>query len=337
MSSNSIKWGIAGLGNIAHRFVNDLTQYVDNAELYAVASRDKKRADGFANRYHCQRRYSSYQQLAEDPNIDIVYIATIHPLHKSMAKLFLNHGKHVLVEKPAFTNVEDWDELALLAQENGLLLAEGMKSVAFPAYQALKTFIQENKAIIDSVEGAFGNWHQYDKTLPIFNPTLCGGATLDVGVYGLWLYVDLCQLMGAAVPIPTVVYGKDNEESEVDEHVEFHFDGAIQGKIGASITRDLQRKAIIKGPDLEIIIHEKWWNPRSIDILYQGQKYPIRTPVRGGGFEYEIEHISSLILNQQYHSDVIKSHTSRQVISIMESSLVNNGFQHLVRPTITGT
>ncbi|PSW05468.1 Gfo/Idh/MocA family protein [Photobacterium lipolyticum] len=331
MIDKKVRWGIAGLGKIAHRFVKDLTQHVENGELYAVAARDQLRADMFVNEYRCQRSYGSYQALAQDPNVDVVYIATIHPFHKSMVELFLKHGKHVLVEKPAFTNIEDWDEMSSLAEEKGLLLVEAMKSVAFPAYQALRQFIQVNNVQIDSVEAAFGNWHEFDTKQQIFNPDLCGGATLDVGVYALWLYVDLCQLTKSTVLKPSVKHSKDNATSEVDENVELIFDGEINGRVCASITRNLKREAIIKGPEVEIIIHEKWWNPKNIDIIYQGKKQKIATPVRGGGFEYEIEHISSLILNEKYQSDVMPAETSRKVISIMEASLVENGFQHLVR------
>lgn len=331
MADKKVRWGIAGLGKIAHRFAKDLTQHVENGELYAAAARDQQRTDAFCKEYHCQRSYGSYQALAEDPNVDVVYIATIHPLHRSMVELFLLQGKHVLIEKPAFTNIKDWDEMSSLAKEKGLLLVEAMKSVAFPAYQALRRFIQENNVTIDSVEAAFGNWNKFDVNQRIFNPDLCGGATLDVGVYALWLYADLCRLTRASVLKPLVKHSKDNAGSEVDENVELIFGGEVKGKICASITRNLKREAIIKGPELEITIHEKWWSPRIIDILYQGNKQQIKAPLRGGGFEYEIEHVSSLILNGKYQSDVIPAETSRQVISIMETSLVENGFQHLVR------
>ncbi|MGF1910754.1 Gfo/Idh/MocA family oxidoreductase [Vibrio kasasachensis] len=331
MSSNKVHWGIAGLGKIAHRFARDLTQHAEKSELYAVAARDQQRADEFAEQYHCQHSYASYQALAEDQIVNVVYIATIHPLHKNMVELFLTHGKHVLVEKPAFTNIEDWDEMSALAKEKGLLLIEGMKSVTFPAYQALRQFIQENNVKIDSVDASFGNWHAFDTNQQIFNPNLCGGATLDVGVYALWLYADLCHLTKTSILKPSVNYHKDNAESEVDENVEFVFDGEIKGKICASITQNLKREAIIKGPELEIIIHDKWWNPKTIDISYLGKKQKIITPTRGGGFEYEIEHVSSLILNSKFQSDIVRHETSRQVISVMETSLMENGFQYLLR------
>jgi predicted dehydrogenase len=332
MIDNKVRWGIAGLGKVAHRFANDLTQHSENSELYAVASRYKDRADQFSNKYKSKITYGSYQELAQDPNIDVVYIATIHPFHKSMVELFLKHGKHVLVEKPAFTNIQDWNEMSFIAEKNKLLLVEAMKFVVFPAYKTLKKFIKNNNVKIDSVEASFGNWHEFNTNHQIFNPDLCGGATLDVGVYALWLYADLCQLMKTDVLKPTVKISKDNDESKVDENIEFIFDGEIKGIISASITRNLKREAIIKGHDIEIVIHDKWWNPKTIDILYKGENHKITTTDIGGGFEYEIEHISSLILNKKYKSDVMRNDISIQVTSIMETSLAKNGFINLVYP-----
>ena len=256
-------------------------------------------------------------------------MATIHPFHKNLVELFLSHGKHVLVEKPAFTNVKDWDAMSKLANEKGLLLAEAMKSVTFPAYQSMKQFILDQSITIDSLQASFGNAHDFDPNWHLFNPELSGGATLDVGVYGLWLYADLCQLMGCSASKPQVEFFNDNHQSAVDENVIFTFDGQIKGSIGASITRDLKREAIITGPNLEIVIHDKWWNPKTIDIHFKGEHTRITTAEGGGGFEYEIKHITSLIQNKTYSSGVLNNETSRQVISTMEQSLVEHGFEKL--------
>ncbi|MCL9776210.1 Gfo/Idh/MocA family protein [Vibrio methylphosphonaticus] len=327
---NKVRWGIAGLGNIAHRFVKDLTGSVGNAELYAVAARDLSRAQQFSEQYGCDTSYGSYAELAADSKVDAIYIATIHPFHKKLIELFLNSGKHVLVEKPALTNLADWDAMAALAQEKGLLLAEAMKSVTFPAYREMKQFIRQQNVTITSVEASFGSWHEFDSTWHLFNPTLCGGATLDVGVYGLWLYADLCQLAGVSVTEPQVEFVQDNPLSEVDENATFTFSGALAGKIGASITRDLAREAMIRGPELEITIHGKWWNPTTIDITYQGQSSQISMPVKGGGFSDEIEHVSSLLLINETRSELLSHTTSRRVVSIMEKSLREGGYAELV-------
>ncbi|MCG9677629.1 Gfo/Idh/MocA family oxidoreductase [Vibrio sp. Isolate24] len=330
MTEQKVRWGIAGLGKIAHRFAADLTQHVDNACLYAVSARDEQRADAFAQQYQAEHTYSSYQAMAEDPNVDAVYIATIHPFHKSMVELFLDHGKHVLVEKPAFTNTQDWDDMKALADKQDLLLMEAMKSVTFPAYRALRDFIQKNSIEIESIEAAFGNWHEFDVQQQIFNPDLCGGATLDVGVYALWLYADLCQLKQSEIQPPSVTYQKHNNESKVDETVEFTFSHSIQGKIGASISQNLKRVATIRGSDVEIVIQDKWWNPTVIDVTYKGEHTQISHLPAGGGFEFEASHLSQLIIDGKSSSDFVPHETSRQVIALMERSLKDNGFSHLL-------
>lgn len=334
-TDRKIRWGIAGLGKVAQRFANDLTKHIDNAELYAVAARDPNRAASFGAIFECEQTYGSYADLARDSSVDIVYIASIHPLHKSMVELFLNHGKHVLVEKPAFTNTEHWDQMASLAEKKGLLLVEAMKTIVFPAYQKLRRFIQDNSVIIDSLEASFGNHHEYHSNKQLFSPKLSGGSTLDTGVYAIWLYADLCNLMQADIPYPSARFYSDNICSEVDENVELNFSGTINAKLRASITRDLPREAIIKGPQLEIIIKDKWWNPKNIDITYKGVKQSISIAGNGGGFEHEIEHISSLVLEGKCESDLLPGTCSRKVIAIMERCLQEGGFSHLVESTPT--
>ncbi|RDH45488.1 hypothetical protein [Zooshikella ganghwensis] len=123
----------------------------------------------------------------------------------------------------------------------------------------------------------------------------------------------------------------DNPESKVDERAEFKFPGDVLGNISASITCNLERKAIINGPDLDIVIHDKWWNPKIIDITYKGVKKQLTIDSKGAGFEYEIDHISSLVISNKVESDIFNSASTRKVIEIMETSLISSGFSHLLR------
>ncbi|MBD1556286.1 Gfo/Idh/MocA family oxidoreductase [Vibrio sp. S9_S30] len=330
-SNNKIKWGIAGLGNIAKRFATALTQHSDNAELYAVAARDSHRAQTFGEEYGCHTVYGSYEALAKDPNVQAIYVATVHPYHQPLTELFLSHNKHVLVEKPAFTNVADWLAMRALAQKQGVLLLEAMKTVAFPAYQALKHYLVENNIQLTSIEAGFGNEHDFDPDLFIFNHELAGGTTLDVGVYGLWLYCDLCDTLGVKVSSPFVKMSTSFEQSKVDEDALFTFDGTISGVISASIVKNLPRAAVLKGRNVTITLHEKWWNPSHISIETQHDCFSIDQPIKGNGFEYEIEHFSQLLLDKKCESAVLKPHVTEQVLSIMEQSLEIAGYEHLTK------
>ena len=330
MTEKKIKWGIAGLGNIAHRFAQDLTSNSQCGELQAVAARDVDKAERFATRYKAVSHYGDYEQLATDPTVDIVYVATIHPYHRPLVELFLSNHKHVLVEKPAFTNYQDWQDMQKLAKDNGVLLLEAMKTVVFPAYRELKAFMNEHKIVVDSIEASFGNESVYDPNIFVFNPELSGGATLDVGVYGVWFYCDLCHFFGEDVPTPSVSITAEHPEWRVDENVEFLFDGKIKGKIGASISKNLPRSAILKGDGVEIVIHDKWWNPSRIDVHLRGQTHTI-THSCGGGFEHEIDHCSGLLLNNAQTSSVLNTEISGQVLSILEQALITNGYTHLTK------
>ena len=327
-----IKWGIAGLGNIANRFATALTEHCLHGELYAVSARDQSRATTFANKFGCEKAYGSYEKMANDPEIEAVYIATVHPYHQPLTELFLKNNKNVLVEKPAFTNLTDWLEMKALAKKNGVMLLEAMKTVVFPAYHELKSFLIDNDIQIDSIEASFGNQHDYDPELFIFNPDLSGGVTLDVGVYGLWFFYDLCRTLRVNPSKPQVEMSCVYEDSNVDTEACFKFSGDINGVISASIVQDLPRSARLTGPDINITIKEKWWNPDFIEIEHRGKKSTIYYPITGNGFEFEIDHFSDLVLQGKTESSILSSETTHQVLETMEKALTDFGYQHLTQP-----
>ncbi|MCG9575801.1 Gfo/Idh/MocA family oxidoreductase [Vibrio tubiashii] len=324
-----VKWGIAGLGNIAQRFATALTQYSQHGELHAVAARDFERAKSFGERFGANEHYGSYQEMAEDSELEAVYIATVHPYHKALAELFLSHQKHVLVEKPAFTNLSDWLEMKALAKHQGVLLLEAMKTVTFPAYQELKAYIKQHQLQLMSIEAGFGNRNPYDPEVFIFNDKLSGGSTLDVGVYSLWLYYDLCHFMNVEVSKPFVEMLGTLDQCHVDTDAFFIFDGAIKGNISSSITTALSRVAILKGNDFTITIKDKWWNPQVIEIEHKGKVTMIESLAAGNGFEFEIDHFSWLVSHKEMESDMLLHQVTERVLTTMEEALKDNGFSHL--------
>ena len=109
-----IRWGIIGTGNIANQFAEDF-KFVKKGKIVGVASRTKRKAEAFANKYGIENTYGSYEAIVKDPSIDIVYIATPHTFHKEHTLLALNNNKHVLCEKPFAVNKKEVNEMIQLA------------------------------------------------------------------------------------------------------------------------------------------------------------------------------------------------------------------------------
>lgn len=123
--SKKIKWGIVGTGWISDQFVADLA-HVTNGEGYAVGSRTIESATEFAAKHQISRAYGSYEELAQDPEVDAIYVGTPHPFHKENVLTALRAGKAVLCEKPFTVNSKELEELIGFARERKLFLMEAM-------------------------------------------------------------------------------------------------------------------------------------------------------------------------------------------------------------------
>ena len=178
------QWGIIGLGNIAHEFVEHFDQ--ETSELAAVASRTIDKAEAFAQRYHIPKAYGSYQEMLNDQEIDIIYIAVPNRQHSQHIMEALAANKHVLCEKAITMNKKELTEAMKLAEEKNLVLAEAMTIFNMPLYQQLRSLIDTNKlGALKMIQAPFGSYKDPDPTNRFFNPELAGGALLDIGTYAV--------------------------------------------------------------------------------------------------------------------------------------------------------
>lgn len=142
----ALKWGIVSASKIAHDFVNALgTLSADDHQVVAVAARDLSRAEEFAKRFDIPKAYSSYLELAQDPDIEIAYVGVLNPQHFEVSMLMLEHGKHVLCEKPMCLNETQVRQLVSFAKQKNLFLMEGIWSRFFPSYQYIREQIESGK------------------------------------------------------------------------------------------------------------------------------------------------------------------------------------------------
>ena len=181
MEAPPLRWGIIGAGGIARTFARDVPRYT-RSEVVAVAARDLTRATAFAGEFGVPMAFGSYQDLVEDPNVDAVYVATIHPYHAEHAHLALNAGKPVLVEKSFTVDAAQARSVVDHARAAGLFAMEAMWSRHLPHYRVIRQVVATGGlGRVVSVQADHGQylWH-----VPrLVRPELGGGALLDLGVY----------------------------------------------------------------------------------------------------------------------------------------------------------
>ena len=176
-----MKMAIMGAGAIANKMVATITK-MEKVEAYAIAARDKERAEIFAGQYGFARAYGSYEEMLEDPQVDLVYIATPHSHHYKCVKMCLEAGKNVLCEKSFTVNAEQARELFSVAHEKKLFLTEAIWTRYMPSRKMINDII--NSGVIGEVTSLSANLgYELSQVKRIWDPKLAGGALLDVGVY----------------------------------------------------------------------------------------------------------------------------------------------------------
>jgi len=207
MAAPALNWGILGTGWIAEQFIASTRAHTRQV-FKAVGSRSQDTADRFAKQWEIETAYGSYQDLVNDPVLDVIYIATPHNFHYGHVKLALQAGKNVFVEKPMAMNLSQGREMVTLARSKGLFLAEALWTYFLPKFDVLEQIFQSGVlGEIKSIHTEYGEYFTRDHR--IFNPKLAGGPLLDLGTYPLSL---ISKLMG----VPDRIIGmKQIDESGV--------------------------------------------------------------------------------------------------------------------------
>ncbi len=179
----SIRWGILGAGNIAAHFAQTVSAGT-RAQVVAVGSRNRDRAERFATAHGIPTTHVGYRDLVEDPQVDVVYIATPHSEHAENALLAIAAGKHVLVEKPFTRNAAEAERVFAAARAAGVFVMEAMWTRFLPHVAALHQVIDDGEiGDVVSVRADHGQAFAFDPKSRLFAPALAGGALLDLGVY----------------------------------------------------------------------------------------------------------------------------------------------------------
>jgi predicted dehydrogenase len=187
-----VRWGFLGAGGIAGKVAQDLAATPGNV-LAAVAARDLGRAQDFATRFGAARAYGDYRALVEDPGVDVVYIATTHPMHREQALLAVEAGKPVLIEKPVCLNAGDAAEVFAAAEAAGVFAMEAMWMRTNPLIRQAQRLIADGAiGEVRAVRAEMGLGLPYDPAHRLYDLANGGGALLDLGVYPAtfaWLFL----------------------------------------------------------------------------------------------------------------------------------------------------
>ncbi len=280
-SLEKINWGILGAGKIARLFASDLALAPD-AKLFAIGSRNEEKARAFGAEFCVPYRYGSYAELASDPRVQAVYIATPASAHKENMLLCLNAGKAVLCEKPFTVNAREAEEVIALARAKNVFLMEAMWTRFLPLMIKLRELLAAGAiGEVSQFIADLGTAARMDPEGRVFSAELGGGALLQKGIYLLSL---ASMILGAPKAVQSCTLLGD---TGVDEHAGFllKYAGPQMASLICSVRVHSQRQATLVGTDGRISIHEPIICPASLTLyrysrrdghheLVDGKHYP---------------------------------------------------------------
>jgi predicted dehydrogenase len=310
-----VRWGILGTGAIARQFVQGLRS-LSEAEVLAVGSRSRASAQDFADKRNIPRRHASYDDLASDPDVDVVYIATPHPLHAENATLCLEAGKAVLCEKPFSVNAAEAERVVELAREKRLFIMEGMWTRFFPLMQEVRRLVSEGTiGELRMLNVDFGFRADLDPASRLFDQKLGGGALLDVGVYCVSFASMVLGRPSGFVSLPHLgETGIDEQASIVLEH-----EGGRLANLSIGIRTATPQEATVMGTEGYVRIHAPWWRPKSMTIYRPGEESEtVDAPVSGNGFNYEAAEVIRCLKAGKTESDVMPLDETISVMRTMD-------------------
>jgi predicted dehydrogenase len=313
--TRKIKWGIIGLGNIAHQFAKDL-MLVEEAELVAVASRNLGKATAFATNYDCKKAYDSYDAIINDTEVDILYIATPHNSHAALTIKSLQNNKHVLCEKPIALNYDDALQMINASKENNQFFMEAFWTRFNPSFR--EAFSKIKNGEIGEVKYINADFAFYAEALGgkgnrKTDIELGGGALLDIGVYPLFLSY---MLLG----IPAEILAKSNFHktgADLQTSMILQYDNA-QAILHSSFVSTSNMKATINGTQGTITLNPLWHEAQSYTLIKNNHEKEYLLPTKGKGFTYEIEECHQCIKENRIESNLWSHQNSLDLIKIVD-------------------
>lgn len=328
MSTDVIRWGILGAGNIARKLAAAVQQH-EGSELLAVASRTPAKAAGFATEFGIDG--CDYETLLKRSDIDVVYVATTHNFHFDNARLALQHGKSVLVEKPFTVNAAQAQELIALAREQGVFLMEAIWTRFLPAQAQLKA--QLDAGLIGELRqlsinfGAFVPPH-YETRLK--DPNLAGGVTLDMGIYPL----TFANFLVGERPVEVKSMAEFGTTG-VDEWANYllRYGSGVMVNISTSCSLKMKPEAMIYGSQGYVEFPEFQQGNRYLHQRHDGGNEVLSSDTyelqhHDNGFVYQVEEVARCLAAGELESSVIPLAETLSMMQLMDSMRADWNFRY---------
>ena len=315
MINDTIRVGVLGPGRIVRRVMKDFHTGRGYA-LTAVASRSPERARTAAQAYGAAYAFDSYEALAACDQVDLVYIAVPHPFHCPLAIQMMEHGKHVICEKPMALNERETRAMADCARSQGVFLMEAMWTRFFPAMKKLVSLVKGGAVgRVNHVYAVFSGASAYDPASRAFDPALGGGALLDIGVYPL---MACTQLLGWQ---PESVQGAcQYAPSGVDMRMaaQLKFPGGATAQILGGMDACAPSHLMVYGTE-GFIVMDNFWHPDAFTLTgADGRRESYAFPAENEGFHHEFEEAARCIRAGLHESPLMTWEESIAVSRITE-------------------
>lgn len=310
-----IRWGILSTGRIARLFAQGLTA-LDDAKLVAVGSRTVETANAFGDQFGVPHRHASYSDLARDPEVDAIYVATPHPFHKANSIICLEAGKAVLCEKPFTINAHEAEAVIQVARNKRVFLMEAMWTRFIPIVAKAREWVAAG--IIGEpriVSADFGYRANINPQSRIFNPALGGGALLDVGIYT----ISFASMIFGPNPVHIESLAHLGETG-VDEQaaVILGYEGGALALLSTAVCTSTPQEARIIGTEGKILLHPPFWKGTRATLQTSDKEENLELPLKGNGYNYEAAEVSRCLRAGELESRIIPLNETIAIMKIMD-------------------
>jgi predicted dehydrogenase len=330
MIQSRVRWGISSTGRIAGDFAAALAR-VPDADLVAVSSRSQDRADAFATKHGVGRAHGSLATLLEEPDVDVVYIASPHTEHCREALQVIAAGKHVLVEKPFGLSADEVRPVFDAARQEGVFVMEALWSRFLPAHVRLRELVASGAiGEVVSVQSSFGFPFPHKPEHRLLNPALGGGALLDLGIYSI---NTAMQLLGPPDEVvATAAFGPTGVD--VNTGVLLRYDGGAVASASCSLVGLDPSTATVTGTEGCILLPSPQHCPeyltvRTIEQLKQGSSGErLDLPTGGDGLRYQVHEVHECLRRGAQQSDVMSWQHTLDLMTTLDRARTCIGLEY---------